>query len=305
MTYALSTSWQSTEPLSGIGLVDIIEQTGVEAIELDYRVTAEQWRQMQKPLRQRGIRIASLHACTPLPENFDKEEASGDLFLLSSRDEEERRFAVKKAIQSLQLAADLQTQAVVFHLGRVEMEHQTSVLKQFYHNDEIVSEGAAAFMQKKLAERARLAPPYFDQVLKSLEPMNEEACRLGVYIGIENRYRYHEIPFKIEFDTIFAEFGGGNLRYWHDTGHGEVFRRLRILDTDADLLQPYKSLLLGMHLHDIKGLKDHLAPGTGDFDFKQLKPFFRPETVRILEIHKQASLEEIKRGIEMLEEIEL
>ncbi|MBD3383729.1 TIM barrel protein [candidate division KSB1 bacterium] len=305
MTYALSTSWQSTEPLSGMGLVDIIEQTGVEAIELDYRVTAEQWREMQKPLRQRGIRVASLHACTPLPENFDKKKASGDLFLLSSRDEEERRFAVKKAIQSLQLAADLQTQAVVFHLGRVEMEDQTNVLKQFYHDNEIESEGAAAFMQQKLAERTRLAPPYFDQVLKSLERMNEEACRLDVYIGIENRYRYHEIPFKSEFDTIFTEFTGGNLRYWHDTGHGEIFQRLRVLDARADLLQPYKPLLLGMHLHDIKGLKDHHAPGTGDFDFNQLKPFFRPETVRILEIHKQASLDEIQQGVQLLQEIDL
>ncbi len=305
MTYALSTSWQSTEPMTGNQLVDMIEQTGVTAIELDYRVTAEQWRQMRKSLQQKRIDIQSLHACTPLPPQFGKKEASGDLFLLSAADEEERRFAVKKAIQSLELAADLETRAVVFHLGRVEMEDETNVLKTFYRNNKIDSHAAKAFLQKKLAERQQHAPLYFDQVLKSLDRMNATARRLDVFIGIENRYRYHEIPFKNEFDTIFREFAGGNLRYWHDTGHGEVFQRLRILDTKTDLLERYRSLLLGMHLHDIKGLKDHQAPGQGDFDFDQLKPFFNPDSVRVLEIHKQASLQDVQRGVHFLQRISL
>ena len=42
-----------------------------------------------------------------------------------------------------------------------------------------------------------------------------------------------------------------------------------------DYLERYQQNLLGLHLHDIKGTQDHLAPGTGDFDFSVLKPYIK------------------------------
>lgn len=121
-----------------------------------------------------------------------------------------------------------------------------------------------------------------------------------MHIGVENRYRYNQIPFDSEFDRLFKEFSGGQLRYWHDVGHAEIFSRLRILDHEKDFLQKYKEHLIGMHIHDVEGSRDHLAPGAGDTDMQKLRPYLQPDTLRILEVHKAAIREEIIRGIDYL-----
>ena len=66
------------------------------------------------------------------------------------------------------------------------------------------------------------------------------AFHLGILIGAENRYTYNQIPFADEFEIIFREFDGGNVRYWHDVGHAEISHRLKILDHEKDYLLKYK-----------------------------------------------------------------
>jgi len=296
----LSTSWRTADSSDGNLLLDEIRETGIEALELDYRLSSDELGQMKRRLKSSEFTVLTVHNYCPLPGGVSKSEARGDLFLLSSTDPEQRLLAVRHSINTLRLAADLEARAVVFHLGGVEMDEERDRLIAFYDRNEIGSERHSEWLQGKLAERARCCARHFDAVLKSLDALNEEAFRLGVLIGAENRYRYTQIPFAHEFDILFKEFAGGLIRYWHDVGHAEIFHRLGILDHEKDLLARLAPHLIGMHIHDLNGLRDHIAPGTGDFNFSRLSRYMNPGIIPILEVHGSADATDLRNSVQLL-----
>ena len=62
---------------------------------------------------------------------------------------------------------------------------------------------------------------------------------------------------------------------------------------------------MGIHLHDIKGTQDHLAPGMGEFDFISLKPFLKRNTIKVIEVHQPATKDQLKMSITYLNKIGL
>ncbi len=301
--YGISTCWRSTIITDGDELLDAMLESGLSSLELDYRIHETEFKKIEKRLKTDEFTIITVHNIFPIPKEALSKNNAYVQPSLSSLDIDERKLAGKYGINTIRLTSDLGAKLVVVHLGKVEMNRERSKLFPFYKNDKIDSQEYRQFIKRKLDERAAKAPPYFDALLKSLDQLNEEAFHRGVLLGAENRYSYNQIPFADEFDIIFREFEGGSVRYWHDVGHAEISYRLKILDHEKDYLEKYQQHLAGMHIHDINGLQDHLAPGQGDFQFKILKPYLNENSIRILEIHDQASAKEIQNGVGLLKKV--
>ncbi len=301
-TIGISTSFRSSIITDGHALLNAMLETGSSALEVDYRISQNEFLKIKKRLQSSEFQVLTVHNFCPIPQDYLGRRPSGDFFMLSSQDESERKLAVEYSIKTLHHAADMGARLVVFHLGQVDMDSELENKHfGFYHRDELKSEKFTTWLNEKLAERQQKAGPYFKAVLKSLDPIHEEAFKLGLFIGVENRYRLTQIPFRDEFDIIFKECAGGNARYWHDVGHAELFDRLGIDDHKNALLERYGHLLAGMHLHDVMDLTDHLAPGKGTFDFERLVPYLNDDAVRILEVHKQATVKDMHAAIKVME----
>jgi len=295
----LSTSWQSAKIDSGKELLDRILNLGVEAIELDYRVTIPMFREMLPILKKKLLSVLSIHNFFPLPENFSRSQASGDLLLLSSTDKEEREKAIKYTIKTIRLAFELEVKAVVLHLGRVEMETDPDKFFDYYDQKKIDSLEAKKFLAEQKHSKGLNRQKYLDSVLFSLDKLNKEADKRGVLLGMENRYYFHEIPDETELGIIFQQFAGSNIRYWHDVGHAGVQENLGIL-SHQELLKRYQNHLAGIHLHDLNGYEDHFAPGTGELNYELIKDAINPETIKIMELHSKVSQNEVKDGLAFL-----
>lgn len=297
--FGISTAWVSGQVTDGDEMLRALAETGLSAIEIDYRVTHDMLQRIRPRLANGEFTVFSLHNYCPLPDGYSKAQATS-LFQPTSLDEDERRLAISHSIRSLQLAADLGAQVVVFHLGQVEMDPEESTLVQFYQQGGATSAEAIAFRDRKLAERSSKAEPHLQALLRTLDRIHTEAVKRGVYIGVENRYHYHQIPFGDEFDLLFAEFRGGHLRYWHDCGHAELNHRLGFLHHESDLLARHQDHLTGFHIHDINGLKDHKAPGQGNLDFALIARYQKSHMLKILEVHQPATAEHIRDGVRLL-----
>ena len=300
--YGLSTSWRSGTITDGKQLLNAIKETEINGLEIDYRIRQSTLDTIRKRLKSSEFNVLSVHAQCPMPDHVSVSMANAELYDLSSDDRDEHNMAIKQSIKSIEVAADLEAEIVVFHLGKVDMEAERELFFATYELKAITGEEYRQLVQRKLQERAERSFRPFDRVLKGLDKIHKAADRMNILIGVENRYFYNQIPFMEEFDTIFNEFSGGQIRYWHDVGHAEVFHRLGFLDHEKDLLKKYKDVLAGMHIHDIKGLKDHLAPGLGDFNFAILKKYLRNNMVKILEVHDEAEPADIQRGVELLQQ---
>jgi sugar phosphate isomerase/epimerase len=83
-------------------------------------------------------------------------------------------------------------------------------------------------------------------------------------------------------------------------GHASVHGNLGVQDP-MDWIRAHGGSLLGTHIHDTRGMEDHLAPGEGDTDFTALTACFRPEIVKILELRPSVSPEAVRRGIALVQ----
>jgi sugar phosphate isomerase/epimerase len=302
MNCGLSTSWQSAQITDGNKLLDTLGATGLKGLEIDYRVSRATLLQMWPRLRSGEFTVYSVHNYCPTPPGYEGHPHVAALFNPASLDAEERKLAIRYGLKSIQLAAELEARLVVFHLGVIELDFRMKELFDLHAAGGMNSPALKERLRELQTLRAGRVAPYLSSLLYTVAALHDEAHKLGVLIGVENRYRLSQIPIGDEFDLLFDEFDGGQLRYWHDVGHAEIFARLGINDHAGDFLERFKHRLAGMHIHDIDGFRDHLAPGMGSFDFKQLVPYLKEESLRIIEAHDPVTLAQLREGVEVLQE---
>jgi len=277
-------------------IADILD-LGFEAIELEYRISENQFKKI-KPLIKKKLIVTSIHNYFPKPDD-PKIKGSGDLFLLSSTDRDEHSDAIKYTIRTIECANDMEAKAVVLHLGKVDMENPFDKLKELFEKGLIDKEEGKKFVREQKEIRRSRRQKNLDSVLKALDKLTFYAEKYDVFLGIENRFYLHEIPDKEEIGIILREFQGSNIRYWHDIGHAVVQERLGIC-YQKDLLDSFLDDMVGIHIHDVKGIEDHLAPGEGDIDLKDIIGSIRKDVLKVLEVHKKAKKENLVKAKEIL-----
>jgi sugar phosphate isomerase/epimerase len=295
----ISTAWWGESSLRGDEIIQDVLEMGFHGMELEYRITQARYQEM-KPHLKKGIAVCSVHNYFPKPDDPSVGKGGGDLFLLSSADHDERARAVEYTIKTMGHAREHEAPVVVLHLGRVDMPSPKTTIRKLFQRGKMNQTEGLNFLKEQKRIRHSKMQKNVDAVLKSLETLNGEAERLGVYLGIENRSHFHEIPNYEEIGMILQEFDGGRVRYWHDVGHASVQENMGIC-RQMTLLHDYAHAMAGIHLHDIRGIEDHLAPGQGDIDFSQFRPFLKPDTIKILEIHPKSNREAVEKGRRIIE----
>ena len=299
---AFSTSWQSGGSVSAEGMLAALKNLDISGVELSYRISEDFFNKMKTPLKDSGLKVVSIHNYFPIPSVRSGSIGSGDLFLLSSPDNEERRNAIRFTIRSIEHAGEMGATAVVLHCGVVEMNHDLQVFYQYANSNRLDSEEAQIFIRNKLKERDRCKAKHMNSLLASLDRLVPVAEKRGVLLGLENRYHYHELPGLDDFRRIFDTFKGAPIGYWHDTGHAHANEILGFIGKNA-LLQKYADQLIGVHLHDAVGLDDHIPPGSGEIDFKALAPFLKSDAIKVIELKPGVLESEASLGIRFIQKI--
>ena len=301
---ALSTSWQSAGSATVEEMFAAMKNLDIAGIELGYRISEDFYQEMLEPLKHFDLKVVSIHNYFPIPpvKSVKKDsKGSGDLFLLSSQDDEERQRALRYTIKTIEHAAEIDAAAVVLHCGFVEMNHEMQVLYQYYNSNRLNTEDAQIFIHKKLEERNSRKPGHMHSLLASLDFLVSVAEKHGVLLGLENRYHYHELPGPDDFEVIFDTFKGAPIGYWHDTGHAHANESLGIIPRGS-LLHAFATRLIGVHLHDAVGLDDHIPPGSGEIDFAALRPFLKGDTIKVIELKSGIPASEVSAGIRFIRE---
>lgn len=297
----VSTCWRSRSITDGDRIIREVARTGAKAVELDYRLSPAALDSAIKTMDELGMKPASMHAVCPALAN-KKSRDHAEVFMLCSPDENERLSAARDVTACLRTAAGLGIRAVAVHCGIIPMERVTFTLQRMYDDGTIHSDEGRRVVDEFRARRMKERGGAFDQLLKSLEEINEEADRLDVLVGVENRYYMEELPNLDEFLVIFDRMRGGRIRYWHDTGHAQVQENLGFTPHEEYLAQ-FSDLLIGVHLHDTRGYSDHSPPplnADDGVDFGMVKRYLRPDTIRILELKDSVSVEAAEAGLSWL-----
>ena len=216
---AISTCWRAGLTRDAKELIEKMKETGISLLELEFRIFSETFEEIKKNCTAWGIKIISMHAVCPSPQDRVR---GAEKYLISDTEEENRIRGVDHVKQTLRNAADVGARAIVLHCGRIPADEPINIMKTFYDEEKIQSKEAEKSLQEISQNRAANKGKNFDALLKSLDEINAEAEKLGIDVGLENRYYFFEFPDMNELKTIFSLFDGSKLGYWHDTGHAQV-----------------------------------------------------------------------------------
>jgi len=296
---SISTSWTSSQATTSAELINPVLELGIQAIELEYRVTEEMFKELLPALRRKEPAASSVHNFFPVPPGLRKEEGSGDAFLLSSLDKDERERAIRYTLRTLEFAYEAEAGAVVLHLGFTEMDDEYQQLKKEYQKN--ASADLQGRVRPLLIERRQISQKYLDAALFSLDKLWRSAERLSLKLGIENRNTLREVPDADEMDVIFQRFDGAPIGYWHDTGHAAAQELFYGIAHEAQLSR-FAGRLIGVHLHDAEAGNDHMAPGKGTIDFAMIRKYVRSSVLRVIEVHSGIGAHDLADGIQFLKE---
>ena len=315
---ALSTMWSQRYNHMDRFAQDV-QEFGFTHVELNSILTPGKLNELLKL----GIEVSSIHC--PCPVTTSRLGIPAASLQLSSLDEAERREALRFAMATIELASHVGAKAVVVHAGRVELDfHLEDKLHQLYndyhckpfalcHSEgekrpknltqgelrEAIAKEFEALRQRLIRERASQAEPYFEAARRSLLELADFAQRRGVKLGVETRFYFHEIPRPKEMEQLLQELPSDIVGYWHDIGHAEVNSRLGF--TPHQLwFEKFKPRIVGVHLHDVRGIRDHCAPGTGDLDWDFVAQNSPPSITKVCEIGEWNSHEACAHAIPFL-----
>ena len=293
---AVSTMWGAQGRYADLGdMVDGVRAAGGERIEINYMPTRAQLAQL---LARPDLVVSSVHNICPRPT-----DATGARIpdpSLVAVDENERRAAVALTRATMDLARRVGADAVVVHAGELAVSPgEEATLDEWYREGYGGNANYRMVQDAVRTQRAIAAAPAMAQLHRSLAALVPYAEATGVRLGLETRQDYRDMPILEEAEELLDTFPSPMLGYWHDTGHAQ---RLDALGYYPHLawLDRLGHRLVGIHLHDCRGLRDHLIPGRGTVDFAAVVSYLRADTVRSCEFDYDCAVTDIREGLDYL-----
>lgn len=285
---ALSTMWLQTRFQRVVDFAHAARDMGFRRIELSHILAAEAFAGFEPGAWD----VAAVHHPAPLP--------AGRIPYLADPDPARRRVALAQARVSLDTAARYGATAVVLHVGDIpELEYWEDELRsRTLAGQQMTAEYARATARFE-ADRARLKGRYLAAARASLDALADDAAARGVRLGLETRELARELPDIDDMAELLDALPADVAGLWLDTGHVAVTARLGRPGL-ALWLEHHGERLIGLHLHDCRGLRDHLLPGLGDVAFATLTPYLTPDTVRTCELDWFYTPDELRAGVARL-----
>ena len=242
--------------------------------------------------------ISSVHE--PCPADVPTGRMAVLDWQVSSEDEPKRLQAVRMAKRSIFLARGLGAGVVVVHPGNIRGDQTLEKeLRTLFYAGEVDSERYRELRGRLVDHRRQLAAPRIEAAVRSLSELLACARDEGILLGLENRYHYLDIPTPDEMERLLACAAPDALGMVYDVGHAQAMERLGFF-THREWLERFADRIVEVHLHDVKGVDDHLAPGLGEVDFARLAPWLPAGALRTCEIRPQATPEQIVAGMQTL-----
>lgn len=288
---SLSTMWMQTRYSHVREFVEGGKQAGFTRFELGHVVRPEM---LDGTTRHDG-EFPTIHA--PCPTTIGLGGKQG--IVVSALDEDKRRAAVELHIQTMDTAEALGCEAIVMHIGHVPVDTRVDrELRRLYIAQQEDTPLYASLREQYVKDRAAHAQPHLDSVRRSLDTLTKEASRRGLRLAMENRYYYYEIPTPHEAHDLIREFS--DLHFWYDTGHSQVLHNMGFIPY-RDWLNGLSARLIGIHLHDVIGTRDHLICGLGEVDWPWVREHLKPDTFRTCEFDWYFEAEHLRQGVEFLD----
>lgn len=274
----------------------LAQQMGFIGIELNHQLSSA----MLKGIDFSQYQVRSVHE--PCPADIPAPVLTNNDWLVSALDEESRKKGILAVQRSIDLAQQLGASLVVVHCGTVKGNFPANKeLHAVYLQHGTSSEAFQMLKSVMLKERAENGGRRLQAVKNSLSELIDYASRYSIRLGLENRYHFPDIPSPDEMEELLGLAGPEQLGVVYDTGHGQALDALGFY-SHYTWLDRFKDRIVGVHLHDVQGIRDHLSPGTGTVNFEEIAKALPVNALRTMEIRSDQTPIQVVAGLKTLAE---
>jgi sugar phosphate isomerase/epimerase len=299
--YSLSTCWNSHRHTDGREMLREIREMGFDYAELSHGIRISLLPGILDAVDAGEIKISTLHNFCPLPIGIN--HAAPNIYKFTSPDQRERENAFRHTMKTLETAERVGAKLVVLHTGCIEMKDYTDKLLEMLEAGQKESPKYEKLCMEVMEKREAKKERFMELAGEMIHRIEPQAQSRGLMLGIENREALEEIPLETDFQFFLQDFPGDTVRYWHDSGHAQIKHNLGFID-HAMHLESMSEWLAGFHLHDVRFPgTDHCPPGSGMIDFAVLKPFVKPEHIKVFEMNPGIQPEDVKMGVAHLKSL--
>jgi sugar phosphate isomerase/epimerase len=299
--YSFSTCWNSGRHTDGRAMLREIRDLGFNYAELSHGIRISLMPGILEAVDAGEMKISTLHNFCPLPVGVT--HSAPNLYEFSAERERDRELAVRHTLKTFDFAVRVKAPLVVLHLGSMDLKDYTGKLGELLERGAKDTPKFQKYVAEAIAKRDARKEKFFARTKETLHLLLPEAKKRGLKLACENREAVEELPAESDFREFLNEFAGPDVVYWHDTGHAQIKENFGII-RHAGHLASLIDRLAGFHIHDVQfPTLDHCAPGTGMIDYAALKPFVKPEHVKVFEFSNKIPVEAAKAGIAHVKKI--
>jgi len=254
---------------------------------------------MLNELLKTTVPISSIHS--PCPAVLSSQGIPVSSLSLSSLDASEREEAVSFTKKTIDLAANVSARAIVLHMGEVPIDLSLQDrLHKLHDGGYTETEEYGQTKERLVHQRLSLAHSHVDAAKRSLQELGKYSRQKGIMLGLETRFYFNEIPNMDEMTELLDEVSENLAGYWHDAGHAEVQQQLGF-SCHEEWLSRFRGRMIGIHLHDIRGICDHHAPGKGNMNWEMIAKYLPRGIVKVCEIGEWNDEEEMQGVVKFLQ----
>ncbi|MGB5925029.1 MAG: TIM barrel protein [Dehalococcoidia bacterium] len=275
---SLSTMWAKGRFSHMAGFTAKLRELGFTHVEPNTLVSPR----MLNELLKTTVPISSIHS--PCPAVLSSQGIPVSSLSLSSLNASERVEAVSFTKKTIDLAANVSARAIVLHMGEVPINPSLQDrLYKLHDGGYTETEEYGQTKERLVHQRLSLAHSHVDAAKKSLQELSKYGRQKGIMLGLETRFHFNEIPNMDEMTELLDEVSENLAGYWHDAGHAEVQQQLGF-SCHEEWLSRFRDRMIGIHLHDIRGICDHHAPGEGNMNWEMIAKYLPRGIVKVCEI---------------------
>ena len=215
------------------------------------------------------------------------------------RSDRERESALKHTLKTLEFATRVKAPLVVLHLGSVEMKDYTGKLKELLERGEKDSPKYEK-LAPKLIEKREAKKEKFVERLYDIAPQNPSRGRSARPQArrAKTARRWRKSRSRATSPSCSANSPVRSMTYWHDTGHAQIKENLGFIQHAH---APRDRLPTGSPASTSTTCSRPRAttvrPAAARVDFAALKPFVKPQHIKVFEFSPAMPVEEVKRGV--------
>ena len=292
---SLSTMWAKGRFSHMVGFAAKLRELGFTHVEPNTLVSPRMLNELLKTM----VPISSIHS--PCPAVLSSQGIPASSLSLSSLDTSERMEAVSFTKKTIDLAANVSARAIVLHMGEVPLDlNLQDRLYKLHDGGYTETKEYRQAKERLVHQRLSLAHSYLDAARRSLQELSKYSRQKGIMLGLETRFYFNEIPNMDEMAELLSEVSEHLAGYWHDVGHAEVQQQLGF-SFHEEWLSRFRDRMVGIHLHDIRGISDHHAPGKGNMNWEMIAKYLPRGIVKVCEIGEWNDEEEMQGVVKFLQ----